>query len=143
MSGEKPEEQYIIANGIVKKKDSEKYLLVKRKREWDDQSHGKWELPGGKVDFGENPQETAMREVKEEAGFHVKNPELLDRVFSHVWEYDTRKSQVVILPYRCELAGGESDTSDKNISDLGWFTLQEIKGKDCLPGTVEMIEQGY
>ena len=64
MTEEKPEKQYIIANGIVV--EDGKFLLVKRDREWDEQSHGKWELPGGKVDFGEEPYLAAVREVEEE-----------------------------------------------------------------------------
>jgi 8-oxo-dGTP pyrophosphatase MutT (NUDIX family) len=31
-----------------------------------------WELPGGLVDGGEGPQETAMREIEEETGYRVR-----------------------------------------------------------------------
>lgn len=58
-----------VGVGIVVVKDG-RILLGKRKG-----SHGagEWGLPGGKVDPGELPQETAVRELVEEAGLVVDN----------------------------------------------------------------------
>ncbi len=33
----------------------------------------KWDLPGGDVEFGEDPVKSIIREIKEETGFVVKN----------------------------------------------------------------------
>ena len=41
-----------------------KFLLVK-------EDNGKWELPGGGLDWGESPQEGVAREIKEEMGLNV------------------------------------------------------------------------
>lgn len=46
-----------------------KLLLIKRTKEpW----AGLWHFPGGHVDFGELPQESVVRELKEEAGLDVE-----------------------------------------------------------------------
>jgi 8-oxo-dGTP diphosphatase len=37
-----------------------------------------WDLPGGRVEFGENPYETVEREVKEEAGIDITDLRVLD-----------------------------------------------------------------
>ncbi len=135
--GEKNRRQVLIANGVVEKNGN--FLMVKRQREWDNQSHGKWEIPGGKVDFGEHPKQTVVREVKEETGFEVEKPKLLSKVYSHVWDYGTRKSHVIILPYTCSVVGGKKNASDKNVQQVEWFTRAKIKELDCLPGTYKML----
>jgi len=38
---------------------------------------GEWTLPGGRIDFGENPQNAVVREVFEETGLHVQVGELV------------------------------------------------------------------
>ena len=138
MSDGKRSDQVLISNGIVEKNG--KFLMVKRDREWDEKAHNKWEIPGGKVDFGEKPGKAAVREVEEETGFMVKSPRLLENVYTHVWEYNSRMSQIVIFPYLCELEGGEKDVSDKNVKDVDWFTREEIRELECLPGTEEMLD---
>jgi mutator protein MutT len=40
-------------------------------------SAGEWSLPGGKLDWGENFEEGARREVKEETGLDIDEPELI------------------------------------------------------------------
>ncbi len=45
--------------------DSEKRFLLSL------ENKGIWELPGGGLSFGENPQECLVREVKEEMGLRV------------------------------------------------------------------------
>ena len=55
--------------------DDDRILLVKRAME---PGRGKWALPAGFVDYGEDPREAAVREVEEETGLSVELTELVD-----------------------------------------------------------------
>lgn len=61
------------ASALVRKNGGE-VLLVKRLNE---PGKMKWALPGGKVDYGETVEQTAVREVKEETSIDIELNELL------------------------------------------------------------------
>jgi len=50
--------------GLILNETRDKFLIVQ-------EENGLWELPGGGLDWGENPQNGLRREIKEEMGLEV------------------------------------------------------------------------
>jgi 8-oxo-dGTP diphosphatase len=56
--------------------NDDKTLMLYRNKKENDYHEGKWNGLGGKFEPGESPEECAIREIKEESGLTVKNPEM-------------------------------------------------------------------
>jgi 8-oxo-dGTP pyrophosphatase MutT (NUDIX family) len=53
-------------------------LLVEKDRpSW---QKGRYNLPGGKIEPGESPEETALRELREETGIEATQPKVMGRI---------------------------------------------------------------
>lgn len=77
---------------------------------------GKWSVPAGYVDRGEDPKETAVREVYEETNLRVKIERLVD-VFHNP---DSGGSASIFILYQASLVGGQLQAGD-DASDARFF----------------------
>lgn len=81
-------------------RDADAILLVRRKYE---PRQGDWSLPAGFVEWGESPDETAVREAKEETNLDIKLSELYG-VFRARGE---ENYEILLVVYRAEILRGE------------------------------------
>jgi 8-oxo-dGTP pyrophosphatase MutT (NUDIX family) len=67
--------------------------------------HEEWELPGGRLEAGETPEQCVVREIAEGTGWQVSTGPLLD-----AWRYDIVqvKRSVFIVTYGCHLLAAAS-----------------------------------
>lgn len=101
----------------------------------------KWEFPGGRVEFGELPEEALVREAREEVGCTISIQRLLPLVQSPVWERtDGKILQVFVLCYEAEYLSGEPKSNDPKVAEIGWFSRKEACTLDLLKGIREFIE---
>ncbi|WP_432949282.1 NUDIX domain-containing protein [Kribbella sp. CA-253562] len=101
--------------------DGDRLLLTQRS------DNGEWCLPGGGIDAGERPAETAEREVFEETGLRVRATDLLG-VYSNpdivVVYPDGNRVQILGVLFRAEVVEGTAGLSDE-VTEVGWFTAAE------------------
>jgi mutator protein MutT len=97
---------------------------------------GKWELPGGKIEFRETPEETIVREIKEELGLRVRPLRLLPYLHTNVWEYEHATQHVILACYECET---DDELSEASRDDAKWIYPQDIDFRSTLPGTKEFV----
>jgi len=103
---------------------SGKILLEKRKNE---PGKGKWSIPGGLVELGEEAERTAIREVWEETGLTVEKPELIDVLDNVELDEDGRvKYHFVIIDYFLRLKGGTLKASS-DAAELRWVNLDDAE----------------
>jgi 8-oxo-dGTP pyrophosphatase MutT (NUDIX family) len=83
-----------------------------------------WELPGGKLELGEDPPECVVREIAEETGWAVTAGPVLD-----CWQYHIRAGRdVVIVTYGCHVTSTGPPAVSSEHKRAGLFTLAEVAG---------------
>ncbi len=114
-------------------------LLTQRNDKKSPYSHGKWQFPGGGIEQGEHPHQTAIREVQEETGLTIEIVSKHPFVYSH--HFETANVHVIVLGYIASYLSGEIDISrDAHTGDARWFKTDEIDFSLCLPLTQELIQ---
>lgn len=83
--------------GMPKHDDRQDYaaLILTRRSSRLRKHAGQWAFPGGRVDEGENAEETAMREMSEEIGLHLSPTHILGRLDDFVTRSGFRITPVV------------------------------------------------
>src|SRR5579872_6398731 len=93
----------VVACALV---DADRRVLIAQRPEGKTLA-GLWEFPGGKVEAGERPEQTLIRELKEELGITVEEPCLAPLTFaSHRYEdfhllmplYVCRRWEGIVVP---------------------------------------------
>ncbi len=88
---------------------------------------GYWTLPGGGIDFGEDPVAAMVREVYEETGLTVRSLGVAGIDSLYLEEADRAFHGIRII-YRTELIGGVLRSEVDGTTDLcAWWSLEEAR----------------
>jgi 8-oxo-dGTP pyrophosphatase MutT (NUDIX family) len=90
-------------------------LLLRNERD-------EWELPGGKLDLGEDPLDCVVREMAEEVGWEVAAGPVLD-----AWQYHIRHGvDVLIVTYGCYPITVTAPVLSTEHQEVGLFAEAEV-----------------
>ncbi len=125
-----------VGVGAIIRDQGGKYFLSQRGPQSRNEQ-GKWEFPGGSVDFGETLQQAIRRELEEEFGVVIEVGELV-AVANHII---TDESQHWVSPtFLCRIVKGQPEIMEpEKCLQFGWFTLSQIEemiSRDEVSGVV-------
>lgn len=90
---------------------------------------GKYELPGGKLAYGEQPEDALRRYLHDDAGLHIKSAQLFDAV-TYI-DYDDRKIQYGVITYLVTLAPERHPIKlSGNYSKYKWHSMSSLQHSD-------------
>jgi 8-oxo-dGTP diphosphatase len=120
----------VVACALV---DSDGRVLVARRPEGK-QFAGLWEFPGGKIEVGETPEASLIRELKEELGIDTQSACLAPLSFvSHAYG----DFHLLMLLYVCRKWQGSAQPLDA--AALKWVRPRDLRNLDMPPADAPLI----
>jgi ribonuclease HI len=86
---------------------------------------GKYELPGGKLEYGEQPEDAVARYLKDEAGLTIQTAQLFD-VLTYI-DHDNRDTQYVLILYLVSVMGDSKVALGQSYDRYVWERVSEIQ----------------
>lgn len=125
-----------------------KFLLTQRHQPQTPIWHLKWNIPGGGIEFGEDPEAALIREFWEELRvkptLRLQYPVPVNIVwYGQETGYDF-DFHLLMLCFVVDIAGQKIDISqdpEHETCDSRWFSLEEAKKLETLPHTIETVEK--
>ncbi|MCB0400587.1 MAG: NUDIX domain-containing protein [Flavobacteriales bacterium] len=114
--------EILAAGGVVTHTNGKKLFIFRL---------GKWDLPKGKIEQEETVEEAAIREVEEECG--ISGLTITKRFPDTYHVYELKEKHILKRTYWFEMQTGFSGELqpqlEENITDVRWFTEDEIRDK--------------
>lgn len=115
--------QKIVISKVLLRNNDGEFLVVKEREDREKETAGKWELPGGRLKYGEDQFEAGAREINEEVGLEVDSNEGEDVVRIEV-EDDSLVSCYIVY---FEEFGGEPEIRDEShLSEYKWVGADQF-----------------
>ena len=120
-----------VVAAILQKEDK---ILIARKKQGKPLA-GYFEFPGGKIEEGETPEESLIRELMEEMNIKIAVKEYIGEII-----YDYGNDKVIsLLGYTAEIIDGEIKLSDHDRYE--WVTLEQINNYKIAPADIPLINK--
>jgi len=130
-----PVPRLVVGAAIVDDLDRPTTLLSARRTEPPELAGG-WELPGGKVEYGEEPLDALLREIREELGVDIEAGALLEGPLACAWPLGDR---YVIQVWLAKILAGEPCPLEDH-DRLRLLTKSELYDVAWLPDDLPIVK---
>ncbi|MDA4135383.1 MAG: NUDIX hydrolase [Thaumarchaeota archaeon] len=115
-----------------------KVLMIKRKFE---PNKGRWSLPGGLLEVGEDPEQAAKREVREELGLEVAVEGLLQVANEVIPDAAGRVRYHFVLVDYLMRPVGDKITLNEESEEYAWFEPSAVEGLNTTNNTRLIVKK--
>jgi mutator protein MutT len=117
---------YVAALAIIRRGDE--LLLVRRHPQHPHAFGGMWDMPGGRLEAGETPEQALLREIDEETSLQV-------RVLAPVSTWAIPELQLVGVSFACDYLAGEVRLTAEH-TEYRWLPAEQAFPYLAHPGLV-------
>ncbi|HXN32995.1 MAG TPA: (deoxy)nucleoside triphosphate pyrophosphohydrolase [Polyangiaceae bacterium] len=124
----------VVAAGVVI--EGGRVLLTKRKA--GTHLEGAWELPGGKVQPGEDPRQALARELREELGIDVRVGDIVEVTFHR---YEEAQKAVLLLFFEAVRLPTSLEPRAIDVAAFEWAGAEGLEPERFPPADVAVLKK--
>jgi len=122
----------VSIKALVLNSTKDRFLVCK-------ESNGKWELPGGGLDWGLTPQEDLPREIMEEMGLEVTH--VADKPsYFFTFKFENYPGHAAIAVYEASLKSLDFTPSDE-CTEIAFVNKNDLAGMEVFAGVKKLCEE--
>jgi 8-oxo-dGTP diphosphatase len=125
----------ICAAAVIRRGDT---ILIAQREHDSNLEPLKWEFPGGKIEFTEDPRVCLAREIREEMDFDIEVNDIFE-VVSHNYQKGGETYHVLLLCYLCTHLRGQPRAIECH--DMRWVGPDEIGGYDFAAADIPIVRK--
>ena len=135
----------VAVKGFILNSKKEILLLQVSEDDISVRDRGKWNLPGGLVEFNEDLEEALRREIIEETGLVITPGKFigLDEFFYQGFQFKNGKvkdARIIVVGYMCKYEPASVQLDDEHVA-YEWVAISEIAKTKLAANSEGLVEQ--
>ena len=132
--------KHVYASAVVLVDNATKDILIAQRTEGQIYA-GYWEFPGGKIENGETPEDTAIRELEEEVGITLNNLHPLTFIYEKRERPSPELAPANVVVTVCVFIANvnRADVHPKENQPIEWVHADTLADYQLLPANYSLI----